>query len=47
MIGKGNKQGGNREAKTPKADKKVGPVSSTFLRPQADAGRPGAKPPSK
>lgn len=47
MMGKGNKQGGNREAKTPKDDKEVGPVSSTFLRPQADAGRPGAKPSSK
>ena len=40
-MGKGNKQRGNREAKKPKADKKLAPVSSTFLRPQADAPKPG------
>jgi hypothetical protein len=45
-MGKGNKQRGNREAKKPKADK-FAPVSSTFLRPQADAPKPGAKSPSK
>jgi hypothetical protein len=46
-MGKGNKQRGNREAKKPKADKKIAPVSSTFLRPQVDAPKPGAKWPSK
>jgi hypothetical protein len=46
-MSKGNKQHGNREAKKPKADKKVAPVSSTFLGPQADARKPGVKPPSK
>jgi hypothetical protein len=47
MMGKGNKQRGNREAKKPKADKKVAPVSSTFLSPQTDAPKPGAKSPSR
>jgi hypothetical protein len=47
MMGKGNKQRGSREAKKPKADKKVAPVSSTFLRPQADAPKPDARSPSK
>jgi hypothetical protein len=46
-MGKDNKQRGNREAKKPKADKKVAPMSSTFLGPHADARKPGAKPPSK
>ena len=41
-MGKGNKQRGNREAKKPKADKKVAPVSSTFLRPQVEAPKQGA-----
>jgi hypothetical protein len=47
MMGKGNKQRGNREAKKLKADKKVAPVSSTSLRAQADAPKPGARSPSK
>ena len=46
-MGKGDKQHGNREAKKPKADKKVAPVTSAFLKPQADARKPAAKPPSK
>jgi hypothetical protein len=46
-MGKGNKQHGNREAKKPKADMKVAPVSSTFLKPRAEARKPGAKPPAK
>lgn len=46
-MGKGDKQHGNREAKKPKADKKVAPASSSVLRPQADTRKPGAKPPSK
>lgn len=44
IMGKGDKQRGNREAKKPKADKKVAPVSSTFLKPQADARKPVSKP---
>ena len=45
-MGKGSKQRGNREAKKPKADKKLAPAaSSTFLRPQADAPKPGTKAP--
>ena len=43
-MGKGDKQHGNREAKKPKADKKVAPPSTTSLKPQADARKPGAKP---
>ena len=35
-MGKGEKQRGNREAKKPKADKKVVPPSSSLLKPQAD-----------
>jgi hypothetical protein len=46
-MGKGDKQHGNREAKKPKAGKKAAPASPTFLKPQPDAGKPGAKPPSK
>jgi hypothetical protein len=47
-MGKGNKQHGNREAKKPKADKKKpAPVSSTFLKPQTEARKPGAKPPAR
>ena len=46
-MAKGNKQRGNREAKKPKADKKLAPGTSTFLRPQTDGPKPGAKPPSK
>jgi hypothetical protein len=42
-MAKGNKQRGNREAKKPTADKKLAPVISTFLRPQADDPKPGAK----
>ena len=45
-MGKGDKQHGNREAKKPKAEKKLAPVSSTFLKPQADA-RKQDKPPAK
>ena len=46
-MGKGDKQHGNREAKKPKADKKLAPASTTFLKPQGDARKPDAKPPSK
>ncbi len=44
-MGKGDKQHGNREAKKPKADKKLAPVAaSTFSKPQPDARKPAAKP---
>ena len=46
-MSKGNKQHGNREAKKPTADKKVAPIASTFLKPQADLRKPGAKPSAK
>lgn len=46
-MAKGNKQRGNREAKKPKANKTLAPVTSTFLRPQAGGPKPGAKSPSK
>ena len=42
-MGKGDKQHGNREAKKPKADKKVAATSTTTLKPQDDR-KPGAKP---
>jgi len=47
VMGKGDKQHGNREAKKPKADKKAAPASASFLKPQAEARKPGAKPASK
>jgi hypothetical protein len=47
LMGKGNKQHGNREAKKPKANKTVVPVTATFLKPQPDARKPVAKPSSK
>ena len=46
-MGKGDKQHGNREAKKPKADKKLAPATSNFLKPQADLRKPGGKPPAK
>ena len=48
-MAKGNKQRGNREAKKPKADKKLAPVTLDlpYIRPQADGPKPGAKSPSK
>ncbi len=46
-MGKGDKQHGNREAKKPKANKKAAPLSTTFLKPQDDARKPGAKPSGK
>ena len=42
-MAKGQKRS-TRELKKPKADKKVAPVSSTFLKPQADARKPVSKP---
>ena len=46
-MSKGDKQRGNREAKKPKANKKLAPVSSTPLKPLVEAGKPVTKPPSK
>ena len=45
-MGKGDNQRSNREAKKPKADKKIEKVSSTFIKP-ADSRKPSAKPPAK
>ena len=47
IMGKGDKQHGNREAKKPKADKKLAPATSNFLKPQADLRKPAGKPPAK
>jgi hypothetical protein len=44
IMGKGNKQTGSREAKKPKADKKVIAPSASFLRPQGDGKAPLPKP---
>jgi len=41
-MGKGDKQHGNREAKKPKKDKKLAPLS--VLKPQDDVRKPGGKP---
>ncbi len=46
-MGKGDKQHGNREAKKPKADKKVVLAPSTFIKPASDSRKPGAKPAAK
>ena len=45
-MGKGDKQRSNREAKKPKADKKVAAAATTFLK-QPETRKPGAKPASK
>ena len=34
----------NREAKKPKADKKLAPLPQSILKPQAAPAKPGAKP---
>jgi hypothetical protein len=46
-MGKGDKQHGNREAKKPKANKKLTPPDTTFLKPQGDIRKPPGKPPAK
>ena len=46
-MGKGDKQHGNREAKKPKADKKVAPATAGFLKPQAAPAKPTGKTASK
>ncbi len=40
-MGKGDKQHGNREAKKPKADKKLAPVSALPPRPQPETIKQG------
>lgn len=45
-MGKGDNQKGNREAKKPKADKKLAPLAASFIKP-ADVRKPGAKPAAK
>ncbi len=46
-MGKGDKQHGNREAKKPKANKKLAPAATAFLKPQASPAKPAAKPAGK
>ena len=46
-MGKGDKQHGNREAKKPKANKKLAPASTTFLKTGSDNAKPTAKPAGK
>jgi hypothetical protein len=46
-MGKGDKQHGNREAKKPKADKKLAPLPANFLKPQDESRKPGGKPAGK
>ena len=46
-MGKGDKQHGNREAKKPKANKKLAPASTTFLKQQAEPAKHGGKPAGK
>ncbi len=45
-MGKGDNQRSNREAKKPKADKKLAPAASTFIK-HPEARKPAAKPPVK
>ncbi len=42
-MGKGDKQHGSREAKKPKADKKLAPLSTSILKPQDEPGKLGGK----
>ncbi len=46
-MGKGDKQHGNREAKKPKADKKLAPAPETSLKPQPAARKSVPKAPAK
>ena len=43
-MGKGDKQHGNREAKKPKANKKLGPANTTLLKTGNDTAKAPAKP---
>ncbi len=42
-MGKGDKQHGNREAKKPKANKKLAPASATFLKTGSETPKTPAK----
>ncbi len=42
-MGKGDKQHGNREAKKPKANKKLAPATAGFLKPQTETSKPAGK----
>jgi hypothetical protein len=44
IMGKGDKQRSNREAKKPKANKKIVAPSSTMLKTQPEARKPTGKP---
>ena len=46
-MGKGDKQHGNREAKKPKANKKLAPAPASPLKPQDDVRKPAGKGSSK
>ena len=44
IMGKGDKQHGNREAKKPKANKKLAPAGAGFLKQQDAPAKPAGKP---
>lgn len=46
-MGKGDKQRSNREAKKPKANKKLAPAAPVSLKPQEAARKPPGKGPAK
>jgi hypothetical protein len=46
-MGKGDKQHGNREAKKPKADKKIAPLPASYLKQEPTATKQGGKPAGK
>jgi hypothetical protein len=46
-MGKGDKQHGNREAKKPKADKKIAPLPASYLKQETPASKQGGKPAGK
>jgi hypothetical protein len=48
-MGKGDKQRGNREAKKPKANKKLAPATSgfAFAKPGSQPAKPPGKPANK
>ncbi len=46
-MGKGDKQRSNREAKKPKANKKLVPATAGFPKPQGDDRKPAPKPAAK
>ncbi len=47
IMGKGDKQHGNREAKKPKANKKLAPAGATFLKTGNETPKAPAKPSGK